>query len=65
MSSILRVVAGIRARLGSLIDDALPMPVDQRAERDRTGDTGEAEAARRQRQLRMEMLEKRGKGGYR
>lgn len=65
MISIFRVLTGIRARIGSWIDDALPMPADQRQERDWTGEPGEEEAARRRRRLRIHMFEKRGKGGYR
>jgi len=59
------ILAGIRTRIGSWIDDALPMPADQREERDRTGESGEDMAARRKRRFRLRMLEKRGKGGYR
>jgi len=65
MSSVLRILAGIRTRLGSWIDDALPMPADQREERDWSGESGEEEAGRRRRRFRLRMLEKRGKGGYR
>jgi len=65
MSSIFRILSGIRTRIGSWIDDSLPMPADQREERDRTGESGEQEAARRKRRFRLRMLEKRGKGGYR
>ncbi len=54
--------------LWSILDDALPMSPDDRAERDSTrepGDSGEAESARRRQRLKLHMLEKRGKGGYR
>jgi hypothetical protein len=51
--------------LRSALDDTLPMPAKQRDERDWTpmGD-GEASQRRLQR-LRLHMLEKRGKGGFR
>lgn len=52
-------------RIVALIDDVLPMPPDQREARDRRP-TGDDEVARRRRlRLRLHMLEKRGKGGYR
>jgi hypothetical protein len=53
------------ARLARFVDDALPIPPDQREERDWSGETGEQEAARRKRRFQLRMLEKRGKGGYR
>lgn len=51
--------------LGAFFDDALPMPGEQREERDAAGLSGAEEAQRRQRRFRIAMLEKRGKGGYR
>ena len=48
-------------RLIALLDDALPMPPDQRAARDDGRDHSEY----RKRRLRLHMLEKRGKGGFR
>lgn len=65
MSSVFRVLAGIRTRIGSWIDDALPMPADQREARDWSAEPGEDVAARRKRRFRLRMLEKRGKGGFR
>ncbi len=52
-------------RLWSLLDEALPMSPGDRAERDWTNETGDAESARRKQRLKLLMLEKRGKGGYR
>ena len=49
-------------KLLALLDDALPMPPDQRAARD---DDGRDHSAYRKRRLRLHMLEKRGKGGFR
>lgn len=49
----------------SFLDDALPMPPGQRQERDWTPDAGEDQSRRRKLRLRLHMLEKRGKGGYR
>jgi hypothetical protein len=51
-------------RLLSWVDDALPMTPFDRARRDWTPDS-EAEARRRRDRLKVHMLEKRGKGGYR
>jgi hypothetical protein len=47
------------------IDDALPMPPEQRDEREWTSTPGDEQSARRKLRLRLHMLEKRGKGGYR
>ena len=49
----------------AILDDAAPMPPDQRAERDWTPDTSEAESARRRLRLRLHGFEKSGKGGFR
>ena len=49
-------------RILALLDDALPMPPDQRAARD---DDGRDHSEYRKRRLRLHMLEKRGKGGFR
>jgi len=65
MRSVFRVLAAIRTRIGSWIDDALPMPADQRNDRDRSGKTSEEEAAGRRRRFRIRMREKRGQGGFR
>lgn len=65
MSSAIRILAAIRTRIGSWIDDALPMPAEQREARDWSGQTGDALAARRKRRFQLRMLEKRGKGGTR
>jgi hypothetical protein len=49
----------------ALVDDALPMPPDQRSRRDAVP-LGSDEVSRRQRlRLKLHLLEKRGKGGYR
>ena len=56
---------GLLSRIMAWIDDALPMPVDQRTERDEDGvPAGERTAWRRLR-LRIRPFEKEGKGGYR
>ena len=47
------------------MDDALPMTPEERQERDWTGETSLEEAERRQLELQMELLEKKGKGGTR
>jgi len=56
---------GLLSRIRALIDDALPMPVDQRAERDEAGIPDAELSARRRRRLRIRLFEKEGKGGYR
>jgi hypothetical protein len=49
-------------RILDALDDALPMsPQD----RDRRDDDGRDHSAYRKRRLRLRLLEKRGKGGYR
>jgi len=53
------------SRLAGVIDDSLPMPPEQRRERDWTGETSGEEAERRQLELQLELLEKKGKGGFR
>ena len=47
------------------IDDSLPMPPDQRAKRDWSGEGSDAESARRTLRMKLHLLEKRGTGGYR
>ena len=56
-------LARMRTRLGSLVYDALPMTLEEREERDWTGETSAKEAERRQLQVRLLILE-RGGGGY-
>lgn len=51
--------------LTRLADDALPMALDEREERDWSGETSAEEAERRQEQLRLKTREKEGKGGFR
>jgi hypothetical protein len=59
-----RIRRGLRWLL-ALVDDALPMPPDQRSRRDAVP-LGSDEVSRRQRlRLKLHLLEKRGKGGYR
>jgi hypothetical protein len=56
------------ARIAAWIDDALPMPPDQREERDETQDAGTTDAElskRRQTRLRIRAKEKEGKGTWR
>ncbi|MEO7869207.1 MAG: hypothetical protein ABIS42_01215 [Candidatus Limnocylindria bacterium] len=48
-----------------LIDDALPMPPSQREQRDWVPESGEEVARRRSLRLKLHLLSKRGKGGYR
>lgn len=48
-----------------MMDDALPMPPGQRAARDWIPIGSEEQSRRRKLRLRLHMLEKRGKGGYR
>jgi len=54
--------ASVWRRLLELLDDALPMSPLDRARRD---DDGRDHSAYRKRRLRLHLLEKRGKGGYR
>ena len=56
---------GLLSRLLTLIDDSLPMPPDQRAERDKTGETEAEQITRRRTRLHIRLFEKEGKGGYR
>jgi hypothetical protein len=49
-------------RFLELIEGALPMPPDQRAAHD---DDGKDHSPYRKRRLRLHLLEKRGKGGFR
>jgi hypothetical protein len=65
VSSIARIVARVWSRLAGSIDDGLPMPPEERAERDWIGETSAEESDRRQLRIRMRMLEKEGKGGRR
>jgi hypothetical protein len=59
------LVVRLRARLGRLVDDSLPMAEEDREERDWTGETSREEAERRQLEIQLELLEKQGKGGFR
>lgn len=52
-------------RVIAFIDDALPMPPGERDERDSAGEDREELSSRRRRRIRIRLLEKRGKGGYR
>jgi hypothetical protein len=56
---------GLLSRIRALIDDSLPMPVDQRAERDEADIPDTELTVRRRRRLRIRLFEKEGKGGYR
>lgn len=60
-----RIVVGVWRRIVAFVDDALPMPTDQRQARDRGGEPGSAESEPRTLRLKLHMLGKRGKGGYR
>ena len=59
------VVSRILRSVGALIDDALPMPPDQREQRSWTPLSGNEVARRRRQRLDLHLLEKRGKGGLR
>lgn len=50
---------------GGQVEDSLPMPPDQREERDWFSESDEERSKRRLLRLRLHLLEKRGKGGYR
>jgi len=56
----------LRTRLGLLLDRRLPLPSDERDERDWRGEAGDEEVERRQQQFRLQfglkMLEKDGVG---
>jgi hypothetical protein len=52
-------------RIVAALDDALPMPPDQRARRDRLDESSQAESERRILRFRIGLHEKRGTGGYR
>jgi hypothetical protein len=53
----------VLARFGSMVYNALPMTLEEREERDWSGETSAEEAERRQLQVRLLILE-RGGGGY-
>ena len=53
----------LRTWLGLLADDVLPMTAEDREERDWTGETSKEEAERRELEMRIEMLEKKSRGG--
>ena len=55
----------IGKRLRTVADDLLPMSPGQREAREWTAESGEEQSARRKVRLRLHLLEKRGKGGYR
>jgi len=58
-------LATLPHKLVRLVDDVLPMPADQREARD-WQPIGDDDVARRRRlRLKLHMLERRGKGGYR
>lgn len=56
---------GLGRIIGRLVDAVMPMPPDQRAERDWTPMPDGEQSERRKLRLKLHMLEKRGKGGYR
>jgi len=53
----------LRKWLGLLADDVLPMSAEERDERNWTGETSKDEAERRELEIRIEMLEKKSRGG--
>jgi hypothetical protein len=55
-------VHGLVRLVMAVIHGILPMPAAQREEQD---DDGRDHSAYRQRRIRLHMLEKRGRGGYR
>jgi hypothetical protein len=58
-------IGALWTRAIAFVDDALPMPPDQRQERDWTPESPQSVSDRRRLRLRLHMLEKRGKGGPR
>jgi hypothetical protein len=52
-------------RFVAFVDDSLPMPPDQRRERDWTPEDSESVSRRRRLRLKVGLREKRGKGGFR
>jgi hypothetical protein len=58
----------VRRALGwivGFVDDSMPMPPEQRDEREWTPRSNEEISQRRLLRLKLHLLEKRGKGGYR
>jgi hypothetical protein len=60
------MLTGLRTRLGLLLDKRLPLPTDEREERDLSDGASDEEIERRQQQFRLQfglkMLEKDGVG---
>ena len=59
------MVSRILRSLGTLLDDVLPMPPDQREQRSWTPLSGNEVARRGRQRLDLHLLEKRGKVGFR
>lgn len=57
--------ARLRHWMANVLDDSLPMPPEQRDAREWTPEPDPVRSDRRKSRLRLHMLEKRGKGGYR
>ena len=51
--------------LGRIADDALPMPAEQRDQREWSGQSAQEQTELRKLRLKLHILENRGKGGYR
>jgi len=60
-----RLLGALWRALRSLVDSALPLPPDQRDEREWMPGSDREQSAARRRRLKLRLLEKRGKGGYR
>ena len=59
------ILGSLWRSIRSVVDNALPLPPDQREDRDWTPTPDQEQSARRKLRLKLHMLEKRGKGGYR
>ncbi len=60
-----RLISRALRSMMAFVDDALPMPNDQREERDSVPTSGEEMSRRRRLRLKIRMLEKGGRGGFR
>ena len=63
------MLSRLQTRLGLLLDERLPLPTDERDEREWIGEASDEEVELRQQQFRLQfglkMLEKEGKRGTR
>jgi hypothetical protein len=63
--AVSKLLRTLWSRVAGFVDDSLPMPPDQREERDWTPESDDKVSERRRLQIRIRMFEKRGKGGFR